>query len=306
MKLRHILITAFIFLHSFSFAQHLTGTWEGSVNGDYCKIVLFQVNDSLFGYTYDTGMGYCKANFKGTYNDSTQKLKGKGIDFIEKTLLHSLCVYNLNYSKQDDNEFLKGRVAAKTIGTKILSFGIPMMVTYRKISDNIDTSKLIAEKIDFYKQNKETVTEKNRINLQAIPLKDTAVIKQVDSVINLKTIKESRTSKLFQTITTNADSIKLVLYDNGAIDGDTVTVFDNGKIIINQLALSLQPYEIVIPVNKDNSFHVIELMANNLGSIPPNTAFMLILAGKERYELRLTSDFSVNAQINIQYKNTDK
>jgi hypothetical protein len=62
----------------------------------------------------------------------------------------------------------------------------------------------------------------------------------------------------------------------------------------------------VIPVNKDNSFHVIELMANNLGSIPPNTAFMLILAGKERYELRLTSDFSVNAQINIQYKNTDK
>jgi hypothetical protein len=251
-------------------------------------------------------MGYCKANFKGTYNDSTQKLKGKGIDFIEKTLLHSLCVYNLNYSKQDDNEFLKGRVAAKTIGTKILSFGIPMMVTYRKISDNIDTSKLIAEKIDFYKQNKETVTEKNRINLQAIPLKDTAVIKQVDSVINLKTIKESRTSKLFQTITTNADSIKLVLYDNGAIDGDTVTVFDNGKIIINQLALSLQPYEIVIPVNKDNSFHVIELMANNLGSIPPNTAFMLILAGKERYELRLTSDFSVNAQINIQYKNTDK
>jgi len=216
-------------------------------------------------------------------------------------------VYNLNYSKQDDKEFLKGRVAAKTIGTKILSFGIPMMVTYRKVSDNIDTTKLVAEKIAFYKyRNEETVAEKNVISLSAIPIQDTTVIKPVDSVISLKTIKESRTSKLFQTITTNADSIKLVLYDNGEVDGDTVTVFDNGKIIINQLALSLKPYEVKIPVDKNNSFHEIELMANNLGSIPPNTAFMLILAGKERYELRLTSDFSVNAQINIQYKNTDK
>jgi hypothetical protein len=111
---------------------------------------------------------------------------------------------------------------------------------------------------------------------------------------------------LVKTIETAADTIKLVLYDNGEIDGDTVTVFDNGKMIVERLGLSVKAFEVLIPVNKKDNFHAIELMANNLGSIPPNTAFMLILAGKERYELRLTSDFSVNAQVNIKFKTENK
>ncbi|GAB2822733.1 hypothetical protein [Ferruginibacter profundus] len=308
MKLKYTVVFALLFLGRAIYAQDLTGTWEGNVGGNYCKIVIYHVNDSCFGYTYDTGMGYCKADFTGTYNDSTKKLKGKNTDFIERTALHALSVYHLTYSKRGNEEYLRGRAAAKTAGAKILSFGLPIPVTYRKISDKIDSTAFIAAKLFFYNDNKDRpVTAAENIAIpKAEPSKDSMAIPAGKPAVDLKTIKEGRTSQLAKTIETTADSIKLILYDNGEIDGDTVTVFDNGKIVAERLALSLKPYEINIPLNKNTGFHNIELMANNLGSIPPNTAYMLILAGKERYELRLSSDFSVNAQLNIQYKDDTK
>ncbi len=115
-------------------------------------------------------------------------------------------------------------------------------------------------------------------------------------------VKESRKSEVATTITTAADSIKILLFDNGEIDGDTVTVFLNGKIIINQLRLAEKPFEVVIGVPKNNTTQIIELMANNLGSISPNTAYMQIWAGAKKYELRLSSDFKTNARIDVQYK----
>jgi len=303
MKFKYNLILASLFLSAVSFAQDLTGTWEGTVGGNGCKLVIFHVSDSCFGYTYDTGMGYCKANFTGKYNNSSKRLTGKNTSFIERTLLHSLSVYKLTYSKRGDEEYLTGRAAAKTVGAKIASFGMPIPITYRKVKNSIDTTKFIAAKIDAYNDEKEKIeTGEKNIASRVEPIKDSPVIKSIDPSPGLRSIKESRTSKLIQTIETTADSIKLILYDNGEIDGDTVTVFDNGKLIIDRLALSLKPYEVSIAINKKDSLHNIELMANNLGSIPPNTAYMLILAGKERYELHLSSDFSVNAQVNIKFK----
>ncbi|MGC4102665.1 hypothetical protein [Ferruginibacter sp.] len=304
MKLKYSLNLIFCCLPFIVFAQDLTGTWEGSVGGNYCKIVIFHVNDSCFGYTYDTGMGYCKANFTATYDSSKKKFKGKNTNFIEHTPTHALSTYHLHYSKRGNIEYLSGTASAKSIGAKLLSFGMPFPVQYKRTSDQIDTTALIAAKVAYYKDKAERIPATNSIPKDTIKdvVKAPVVINTDTAVTDLVHVKESRTSKLSQTIETTADSIKLVLYDNGDIDGDTVTVFDNGKMIIDRLGLGVKPYEVVIPLDKNNRLHAIELMANNLGSIPPNTAYMLILAGKERYELRLSSDFSVNAQVNIQFK----
>jgi hypothetical protein len=118
----------------------------------------------------------------------------------------------------------------------------------------------------------------------------------------LKTVKESRRSELVKTFDTKEDSVKLVLFDNGEIDGDTVTVFLNGSIIINRLGLSVRPFEMFIPVQKNGAVQVIELMANNLGSIPPNTAYMQVWEKDKRHELRVSSDLNTNARIDIKYK----
>ena len=43
------------------------------------------------------------------------------------------------------------------------------------------------------------------------------------------------------------------------------------------------------------------MLAENLGEIPPNTALMVITAGKERYEVFLSSDEQRNAKVIINY-----
>ncbi len=302
MKSKCNLVVVLLFIHAVTFAQNLTGTWEGNSAGNYCKIVIFQIKDSCFGYTYDTGLGYCKANFLGVYKQSSKKLTGKNNSFIEKTPLHTLSTYHLNYSKKNNEEYLKGRAAPKSAGAKILSFGIPIPVRYKKISDEIDTTKLIADKITFYKdRSTENKIDEPSVVKELRPAADSPVNIVTSPVKDLKIAKERRISKLIKTIETNTDSIKIILYDNGEIDGDTVTVFYNGEIIINKLPLALKPYEATVSVNKTANFSSIELMANNLGSIPPNTALMIILCGDKRYEVRTSADFNENAKINIQY-----
>jgi hypothetical protein len=161
----------------------------------------------------------------------------------------------------------------------------------------------MAAKIQYYQsQVVENKVKEKVIEKPAIKIPDTVQIKKIDWVPDLKAVKESRTSTLVKTLETAADSIRLVLYDNGEIDGDTVTVFYNGAIVFNSVPLSVKPLEIALAVNKMNTANTIELMANNLGSIPPNTALLLIYSGNERHELRVSSDYSSNAQINIIYR----
>jgi len=310
MVIRYKLIAAFFILPFFSPAQNISGVWEGSTSGEYCKIVILQIKDSCFGYTYDTGLGYCKADFIGTYKEASKRLVGINTGFIERTITHVLSTYSLSYSRTNEIEFLRGFLFPKSTFATLLSFGEGSPVTYRKTSESVDTNQLIGLKV--YKPAVPKVIPGGKPTTvkvtpeKIVPLPDTPVIKKVIPETVLSSTKQSRTSTLVKTIETAADTIKLVLYDNGEIDGDTVTVFDNGKMIVERLGLSVKAFEVLIPVNKKDNFHAIELMANNLGSIPPNTAFMLILAGKERYELRLTSDFSVNAQVNIKFKTENK
>jgi hypothetical protein len=92
--------------------------------------------------------------------------------------------------------------------------------------------------------------------------------------------KEERKSPVVNSIATDADSLRLLLHDNGEIDNDTVTVFLNGKIIIDRLGLKVTPYETMIAINIKDSLQSIELMANNLGTIPPNTGLFNYLGGQ--------------------------
>lgn len=299
MKIAIKLILCFFFTSVKGVAQDITGTWEGNIGTTYYKLVIVQINDSCFGYTYDTGFGHCKANFTGTYNEVSKNLSGLNSTFIDKNILHTLSVYDLVYYKRGNAGYLKGIMGPKKANGKM---GMPHSILYRKTSQNIDTTKLMAAKIQYNQLQK--VNDQVQINEEVKFInkkEDTVTIQKAVPVPDLKLVKESRTSALIKTLETNADSVSLVLYDNGEIDGDTVTVFYNGIIVYNSVPLTVKPLEVKLVVGKTNTVNTIELMANNLGSIPPNTALLLIYAGKERHELRVSSDYSTNARIDIKY-----
>nr|MBA2762715.1 hypothetical protein [Segetibacter sp.] len=107
--------------------------------------------------------------------------------------------------------------------------------------------------------------------------------------------------ELVKTITTSAKEIKIDLYDNGEIDGDTISVYDNNKLIISKKGLTDKAITFTIKSDENVSTHEFVMVAENLGSIPPNTALMVITAGAKRYELFVTSTEQKNAVVVVEY-----
>lgn len=110
-----------------------------------------------------------------------------------------------------------------------------------------------------------------------------------------------RENNLVKTITTSEENIQIELYDNGTIDNDTITVYHNNEMVVSNRRLSYQPIIIKIKCSKSNSRHELIVVAENLGDIPPNTALMVIKAGKDRYEVFLASNEQRNAKVIINY-----
>ncbi|WP_153796079.1 hypothetical protein [Foetidibacter luteolus] len=114
-------------------------------------------------------------------------------------------------------------------------------------------------------------------------------------------IKE-RENTLVKTIATTSGNIKIQLYDNGEIDGDTITVYHNNEVVAYKKGLSYQPVTLNIKATVDDPVHEFIMVADNLGKIPPNTALMVITTGGKRYELFITSTEQKNAKVVIQFK----
>ena len=125
--------------------------------------------------------------------------------------------------------------------------------------------------------------------------------KPVVKVPEPKVLKE-RENELIQTIYTDAKEIVVDLYDNGEVDGDTISVYDNNRLIAANKGLSTKPVSITVRLDEDDAVHEIVMVALNLGSIPPNTALMIVQAGNQRYTVRLSSTESKNAMVRFKYR----
>jgi hypothetical protein len=95
--------------------------------------------------------------------------------------------------------------------------------------------------------------------------------------------------------------LKATIYDNGVYDGDTVSIFLNSGVLVSQQEVSIKgfSFDIKIDTTIDNE---LSMYAENLGSIPPNTALLIIFDGKERHEINLLSTLSKNGTIRIRKK----
>ena len=56
---------------------------------------------------------------------------------------------------------------------------------------------------------------------------------------------------------------------------------------------------ITLNINLDENipFHELVMVAENLGEIPPNTSLMIVNAGDQQYEVRITSTEQKNAVV---------
>jgi hypothetical protein len=99
-----------------------------------------------------------------------------------------------------------------------------------------------------------------------------------------------------------SDSIKVSFYDNGDIDGDSISVFLNKKLVLTHQELSARAINIFVQLDSTKEVNEISMFAENLGSIPPNTALMIVSDGVDRYEVFMSSSLTQNSTVRLRRK----
>lgn len=99
----------------------------------------------------------------------------------------------------------------------------------------------------------------------------------------------TRGKELIRTITVDNDSIQVMLFDNGIIDGDSITLVYRQEVLISKKVLGTRPISFTLNVDRLQEKNELLMYAENLGSIPPNTALLIIQDGAKRHEVNISS-----------------
>ena len=110
-----------------------------------------------------------------------------------------------------------------------------------------------------------------------------------------------RENKVVETIEIDTEEISLELFDNGEVDGDSVTVYFNGYAVINKAALTLEAKKLKLKMLKGRKNNLV-LFAENLGTTPPNTALLRVTVGDKVYNLTIESDKKKNGTVIFKWK----
>lgn len=113
---------------------------------------------------------------------------------------------------------------------------------------------------------------------------------------------EKRNTDILKTIEIDNPAFTVDLYDNGEIDGDSISLFFNGKLILSQKRLTDKAIRLTLQVDQGRDLNELIMYAENLGTIPPNTALMVVNDGDNRYEVRISSDLQKSGVIRFIHK----
>ena len=143
--------------------------------------------------------------------------------------------------------------------------------------------------------------EKNQTVKNDTPIQESTVTKpeiKNSNILSAQSPKyENRRKDIVKTITIEQPTFRLDFYDNGEIDGDSITVFYNGKVVLSHQMLTTKPITLTLSLDKNGKENLVTMYADNLGTIPPNTALMIVTDGNKRYEVRIESDLAKSGSV---------
>jgi hypothetical protein len=108
---------------------------------------------------------------------------------------------------------------------------------------------------------------------------------------------EQRKTVAPQIVEFKSDSLELKLYDNGEIDGDTVSILLNGEIVLAKQGLKASAIKKTIYIQPGSDEITLVLYAENLGKYPPNTGLLVVHDGEDVYQVRFSADLQQNAAV---------
>lgn len=314
-------------------AQMVTGIWHGKINRQNAEVKIIKSGDSITGtsYYYSSLGNYRRYSIRGYFDERTNQVvwwddqlleekEGKMFGTPGKMPLLSRADFNcpgsgvmlLDGSSNEKNEEIKDGEVHLEKTDKSPRFRdewdwvIDNFTTGTNDPEIIDSVSLVA-----FRPKTETVPQEppvarvSKPGMVAVPApeKKKEVLPEPEKVIVVatpKTIEEKftvRKKKLFTTIPAEGDSIALSFYDNAIVDGDSISLFLDGNMIFTHIKLSDKPYSFKIATTDLKPQSEMVMVAENLGAIPPNTAYMVVTIGDKRFTANLSSTEESSAVI---------
>lgn len=297
-------------------AQQITGVWNGRIDGRKVELKLIQKGDSLTGtaYYYQSAQHYRQYSVSGYFDALDNSvvwwdemvLDERGSNPLLRQAAEanrSVADFNCPGSgrmylegtaaRPEQPDVATGAVALTKVGSTLFpdvwDYVIDNYTQGTNDPDVIDSIALVAFAPDAKRET-------------AVPVRNEPVRVPPVVIAAPRTIEEKfkTREKIFNTeIPVSGDSIELRFYDNAQIDGDSISLFLNGRLLFEHVRLSDQAYTIKLPTTAFADTAELVMVAENLGTIPPNTSYMIAISGGQRYEARLASTEMSSAYIRL-------
>ncbi|MEO0896232.1 MAG: hypothetical protein AAFY71_07540 [Bacteroidota bacterium] len=111
---------------------------------------------------------------------------------------------------------------------------------------------------------------------------------------------KNRRVKTQKGLTIEGSKASIYLWDHGALDRDTISVNINGEWLVENYPLTKERVEIPFQFKKGDNYIV--LYALNLGTIPPNTASIMVDDGRTKQTLQLRSTLKTSGMLRVRVK----
>ena len=272
-----------------------------------------------------------------SYNKKTSKDCGGGKIYLEKDVPIQKLIASEKAAKQKiekEKAAEKNKVIpSKTITeTKTVNTVLPPAKTNLQKTNTVantntnnsskpnNTNKLgvvnnkVASNTKSSPENINTAIQNVQINsIQDEPVMEEAILNEPEDIETEIRIKQgngfqtvpwalvARENRLAKKITTSNKQFSIDLYDNGTIDNDTIIVYDNKKLLVSKKRLSYKAIHLEFTLSEVINEHEIIIVAHNMGTVPPNTALLVLKDGDRRQELFITSTNKMNAKIIVSY-----
>jgi len=318
-----------LLLSAGSYSQMITGVWRGKINRQKAEVKIVLNGDSLTGtsYYYESSTNYRRYSIKGFFDVNTNEAIWWDDQLLEESNGNRLTPGKIPLlSRADFNCPGGGKMMLDGKTGKIEeenprgdlhldkieqgSFSdewdnvIDNYLAGSNDPDFIDSVSQIARRPVINERTTEPVIEKKTV---FITPQEPVIVKEEPKTIvtnpepvKQQTVEEkfaSRKKTFSKEIVVSGDSIELRFYDNAEVDGDSISLFLNDKLIFEHIRLTEKAYIIKLAVNDLHESNELTMVAENLGSIPPNTSYMIVYVGETRYDAQLQSTEGSSAMV---------
>lgn len=108
---------------------------------------------------------------------------------------------------------------------------------------------------------------------------------------------EGRVVKVGRVLEVQNDQLKIKVWDNGTVDGDVLSLFLNGKQLLNNFRVTKHKYTILVTLDRKTNFLI--LHAVDLGNVIPNTVAVSVDDGKKEQIVIVSSNLRESGAVMV-------